>query len=272
MIKRGQINTSFVNIFTLLLIGAVFLFGLLLFRGLNETTDEAEIVAFESDISNDIKQIASGYGDVNFRDYKFPADIKDVVFVDTEVNRQGSVSSGLKTMYPIIADKIESGIKDDVFIFDDSFLKSLEVGNLSIEGPGWISYKNMDGNFETKLEGTGDAAKVGGNFEKITAIATGDTSEIVVEEVPGLRLVLKPTTSNVDAKVALRIDKAIGNLLSDDITVQTLNQDGSDYSGDITFQDSYIEIPIGECPAGNWAGIRPSSCVDSIVRYEIPRI
>src|SRR3989338_4626702 len=190
MEKRGQLTISFVHMIFAIVTGIIFLFGMMAFRTLDKAENRAELITFESSIISDLERIASNYGDVSFKNYKFPSDIGEVVFVDLTANSPGSVSAWLISNYPIIADKINDGMLDDVYLFDNegNFLKSMDIGELTIAGPGWIAYKNEDGRFRVKLEGKGNEARVGGDFVRTADLRTNAITEIVVEEMPGLRL------------------------------------------------------------------------------------
>ncbi len=278
MKKRGQISISFSYVATIIVIGCVILFGLLLFKTLHKAGNEAELVTFESSIRSDLESIASNYGDVNFKDYSFPPNIGEVVFVDLSANPKDSVSAWLSSNYPMIADKINDGIGDDVYLFDDkgNFLKSMDIGRLTIAGPGWIAYKNENGKFNVKLEGKGNEAQVGGDFVRTAEFVNG-IADITVEEITGLILHLEQNPEVSDTKVELRVKQSAGEgILTDNIEVKTLNIDGSDYTGQITFQNSYIEIPVSKCSdAGLWGSIGKETCVnsdDKIAKYIITQI
>ena len=100
MEKRGQLTISFVHMIFAIVTGIIFLFGMMAFRTLDKAENRAELITFESSIISDLERIASNYGDVSFKNYKFPSDIGEVVFVDLTANSPGSVSAWLISNYP----------------------------------------------------------------------------------------------------------------------------------------------------------------------------
>ena len=282
MHKKSQVGSRiFIFIVMIIVFPVVLLFGYRSIGTISEKGEQVRLIQLRTKLRHDITSLASQYGSVDINEYELPLNIGELCFVDLSENNIGKgISVGLRKKWPIIADQIEGGTKNSLFLFDEqvAYIDSLDVGRLDIKGPGWVCYKNENGRFTLGLEGRGDGTELREDFiveDELTA--TGVT--LGIEEIDGLEVRLEPSIAfPLNTYVRLIVEK--GNdpeKLTDNYIIEIFKKEVDGTEGDpgpIIFIDSYIKIPVSDCRrAGEWGDIECNGCCsNNIARYDITKI
>jgi hypothetical protein len=169
-----------------------------------------------------------------------------------------------------------------MFIFNikGTLVDASSIGELRISGPGWICYKNTGRSLNLEMQGKGNSVGLKDDFSATNELFIGKETVLTIEEIEGLRVVLKPTGWVYDdedrAFLTISVKKQDGAALTDGIFLRVTDASEFEYPQNGVYFDeneSYIEIPVPNCfIAGKWAGIKASSCENGIAKYKIGTI
>jgi len=149
--KRAQMNTMFVYLFSAVVIAVVLIFGTQMIFKFLESGAEAQMVQFQHDLQTAISSLSVDFGSIRTKTLHAPPEIQEVCFVDS----YGGMPDLIGTGYPLIEDSVNSGAQQNVFFRDDSLIDGLTVGDIAVDGD-LLCIPIIRGALEIQLEGKGN--------------------------------------------------------------------------------------------------------------------
>lgn len=128
--KSAQASQIFSYVLALVILALVFIFGYKAISGMQERTDEAAFIQFQSDLKNNV-ETTMNYGDEKYDEIDVPGDYNKVCFIGLHA-AAGSVTD------PIIKDHIESSLKENVFLIEQQLAlpKPIYIGVIDVVDDG----------------------------------------------------------------------------------------------------------------------------------------
>ncbi len=159
--KKAQIQGQvFIYILTLIIAGAVLLYGYNAIVSIKERAEQVELVNFKTKLKSDFETISSDYGSVKTKTYSIPSKVKEICFyqyVDIEVGYSGE---NININNHLIIDSITGGTGNNVFLVIGDTIDPMELATIKLSD-GQILCIPISGNrFKLRLEGFGDKVLV----------------------------------------------------------------------------------------------------------------
>lgn len=159
--NKSQIQTQvFVYILGLLIIGLVLLYGYKSINTMRQKSDQIDLLAFKTDIEQEISKMSSDYGSSRLITLKVPSSFKSVCFVDL----RKAPSSEMMEIDPLV---YESWVDKtaNVFLIKDLAEEFLLIEENSqpiveLDPPGYLCISVKNSRVQIRLEGTGGKALV----------------------------------------------------------------------------------------------------------------
>jgi hypothetical protein len=149
---QGQI---FIYILSVVVVTLVLMYGYRAIRGFNQQAQMIDILEFKTTLQNEIDGIRSDWGSVKTLQIKVPNDYKEVCFVD--LNKGGIINAS----YPLIADSVNSGVKQNLFLVRNLGEESFYLGNITLAGPAnMVCKSSVQGKTQVILAGRGDHVEI----------------------------------------------------------------------------------------------------------------
>lgn len=155
--KKGQIQGQvFIYILTLIITGAILIFGYTSVRNLMEKSEQVELANFKTTIKSDFEKMSSDYGSVKTMSYNVPSKLKEVCFYQ---EGEGSLPEDIN---PLIKDSIIDETGSNVFLVMGNAIEPLELSRLEIKNEGYnlLCIKISSNILKLRLEGLGDGVLV----------------------------------------------------------------------------------------------------------------
>jgi hypothetical protein len=163
-LKSGQIaGQVFVYIFIVILVGAIIIFGAKAIQNMSKKSDQAAIIRFKAEISNNINSMLGDTGSSKTLKYNLPSAYEEVCFVDIKNIDPDDIS-----LYPMIVNSIESDVQPNVFLLTKDKVDTVFIENFELsEFPYFTCVRSKSGMVQIKMEGMGSAVNIIGQaYEK----------------------------------------------------------------------------------------------------------
>ena len=159
--KKGQIQGQvFIYILTLIITGAILLFGYNSVRNLMDKTDQVELVKFKNDLKEDFEKISTDYGSVEVETYSVPSKVKEICFY--QEGEDVDFHSFPDDLNPLIKGSITDKTGNNVFLVIGSAIESMKLSRIEINEPDYnlVCIKISSNRLKLRLEGLGDGVSV----------------------------------------------------------------------------------------------------------------
>ncbi len=159
--KKAQIQGQvFVYILTLVITGAILIFGYNAVKDLIERSEQVEMANFKTKINSDFKNMGSDYGSVETKTYTVPSKITEVCFFQ---EGEGTLYESINSDNPLIEDSIKDTDNNFFLIFRDGSIDPINLGKIKVneENKNFICIKPSGNRLRITLEGLGDGVSVG---------------------------------------------------------------------------------------------------------------
>jgi len=159
--KRGQIQGQvFIYILTLIITGAILLFGYNAVRGLMDKTDQVELVKFKNELKEDFEKISTDYGSVGVETYSVPSKVKEICFY--QEGEDVDFHPHPDDLNPLIKDSINDKTGNNVFLVMGDAIEPMELSKLEIKNEDYnlICIKPSGNRLKLRLEGLGDGVSI----------------------------------------------------------------------------------------------------------------
>lgn len=171
--KKAQIQGQiFIYILTVIIAGFIFTFGYNAIVGFTGQIQTSKMIDFEINLKNTINKISTEYQSLEKKKFVLPKDYTKVCFIDyskeyfdLETNYwHTGEPSNFDNDYPLLADAITSGVKDNVFIYSTWLEKSFSIGEIDINnGTADVAFECIEvfnGNLFLEIRGLGNRAQI----------------------------------------------------------------------------------------------------------------
>jgi tRNA G18 (ribose-2'-O)-methylase SpoU len=159
--KKAQIQGQvFVYILTLVITGAILIFGYNAVKDIIERSEQVEMANFKTNIKSDFDTMASDYGSVKTKTYNVPSKINEVCFYQ---HGEGSLYESITSDNPLIADSIKDTDNNFFLVFRDGSIDPINLGKIKVneENKNFICIKPSGNRLRITLGGLGDGVSVG---------------------------------------------------------------------------------------------------------------
>lgn len=159
MKKRGMVGSNISMYIIIAVVAGMFIIlGFKLVSTIKSSSEEAELVTLKKALKDDVETLSPLHSTKEKIDYDIPLKIYEICFIDLDYNTKTRISPSLESKYPIIANQVQSGTEDNIYMLNEKgeYIDSDKVENLQVECPGWVCKKNINGKFTLELEGKGD--------------------------------------------------------------------------------------------------------------------
>ena len=150
--KKGDVRTTFFLVLSMIIIGAILIFGFRAIAGTQKTLSDTKNSDFYIALKNELLRIRSSYAEV--KKYEFSSDkITKVCFFDKDFFRTNNPDK-VKTVIndPLIYDAVSTGSDNIFFMVGKNIEKSDLVDGITLE-EGYLCIPSPDGRLRLTLEG-----------------------------------------------------------------------------------------------------------------------
>ena len=170
--KKGQIQGQiFIYILTFIIAGFIFMFGYNSIVSFTKQIEISKLIDFEVEINKKFSTIGSEYQSVDKHKFILPTDYNKICFLNLELfdlftNLDGTVTINQNINelndFPLIEDSLESGLKNNVFIYSNWLEKSLDLGKIRIinETVPFHCINLFNGKLYLKIKGLGNGVEI----------------------------------------------------------------------------------------------------------------
>jgi len=156
---KAQIQTQvFVYVLSLIIIGAVLLYGYSAISTMRDKGEEIDLISFKTDITREISKMSSDYGSANIITLKVPAGFEQICFID--LNK--APAAGLMNSQPLVYESWADSTANVFLIKDlaEEFHLVHEDSEYLIEinSPGYVCIPVRNNHIDIRLEGIGGKA------------------------------------------------------------------------------------------------------------------
>jgi len=160
--KRGQAHSQvFVYILTVIITGAILIFGYNAVKDLMERSEQVEMANFKTAIKSDFETMSSDYGSVKTKTYNVPSSVKEICFYQKGDDPEFHAMP--EDLNPLIADSVRDTDNNFFLVFGDESIDAMNLGKVVIseEDEMTVCMKPTGGRIKLALEGLGDGVSVG---------------------------------------------------------------------------------------------------------------
>jgi len=149
--KRAQlIGQVFIYILTIIIFGAIILYGYRAIQKMGSRADEVLRIQLQKDISDAIEKI--DYGSVTKKELMLPKKFNEICFVDLK----RLADDDLEDYYPLVYDSWSEEAPANMFLIQDVLtVEPYYIGDITIQDEGWICIPSVQGKVAVRLEGKG---------------------------------------------------------------------------------------------------------------------
>ncbi|MBW2999504.1 hypothetical protein KY339_02425 [Candidatus Woesearchaeota archaeon] len=156
MQKKAQAARMLTYVLAIIVAGAILILG---YKGVMTVRQSGETVveqSFRTDLTNTIRQ-GSTYDYLGFPEIQVPAKYTEICFIDQDLIDTESAPQTIWNKYPIIADSIEGGIRNNIFPMPEG--EPFEVGPLEVR-EGMLCIQVTTGKIKFRVQGLADKTRV----------------------------------------------------------------------------------------------------------------
>jgi len=159
--KRAQIQGQvFIYILTLIITGAILLYGYNAIKGISENAEQVELINFKDDLKGDFEKISTDYGSVEVETYSVPSKLKEICFY--QEGEEPLFHAMPEDLNPLIKDSISDETGNNVFLVIDDTIEPMNLDRIEISNEGYnmLCIKISSNRLKLRLEGLGDGVSV----------------------------------------------------------------------------------------------------------------
>ena len=156
--KKAQIQGQvFIYILTLIIAGAVLLYGYNAITSIKERADQVELVNFKTKLKSDFETISSDYGSVKTKTYSVPSKVKEICFYQED--EDPAIPDDLN---PLIIDSIVDNTSNNVFLVISNAIEPMKLARIEINNPNYDIFciEINSPRLSLRLEGRGDGVLI----------------------------------------------------------------------------------------------------------------
>lgn len=162
MKKAQMIGQVFIYILTIIIFGAILLYGYNAIRNMGNKADQVILIQLKKEMMNAIEK--TDYGSVTKQELTLPKKFNEVCFIDLDYNNPSITDicdSGHPDYQPLVCDSWDDKVKANMFlIMDKATIESHDIGKISIGYPYYVCIKALQGRVTVRLEGKGKEVEV----------------------------------------------------------------------------------------------------------------
>jgi len=170
--RKAQIQGQvFIYILILVIAGIIFIFGFNALQAFTKDIETSKLIKFEKDADRIFTKVGTEYGSRETYTFSLPSDYTEICIVDFDELDYDPYFGPLPDefdSYPIMKSMIENGIRDNIFIYKEIYMKSFNIGKVqTIDCPAQGSeprnltcYTLFNGQVNLRIQGIGNVAQV----------------------------------------------------------------------------------------------------------------
>ena len=157
--KRGQVHGQvFIYILTLIITGAILLYGYNAIKSISDKAELVEFVKFKNDLKQDFEKISTDYGSVKTKTYNVPSKVKEICFY--QIGNPPEFLPFPENINPLIKDSIDD-TDNNVFLVMGNIIEPMELSRIEIDDDILLLCIPISSNrLKLRLEGLGDGVLV----------------------------------------------------------------------------------------------------------------
>ena len=159
--KRGQAHSQvFVYILTVIITGAILIFGYNSVDHIINDTKKVEMAEFKESIESDFKKMSSDYGSVKTKTYNVPSSVKEICFYQKGDDPEFHAMP--EDLNPLIVDSVRDTDNNFFLVFGDESIDAMNLGKVVIseEDEMTVCMKPTGGRIKLALEGLDDGVSI----------------------------------------------------------------------------------------------------------------
>lgn len=152
MNKKGAVEAqTIMQVLGVIIVASILVFGFRSIASFSKQGDEIQMMKFKDTVIRSIEKISTEYNSVEPVSVMGVKGILQVCFYS---------SGNVPSEYPLVADSIQSGAKENAFLISDIGMQdSFYVGDIELE-EGFFCVDNINNRFDFTLQGLGNKVKI----------------------------------------------------------------------------------------------------------------
>lgn len=147
--RKAQTTMIFIYMAAIVVMGLTLLVGYSWIKGIGEQAEEVTNIKFKAEIQSFFKTVSSNYGRISTKTFDVGSKYDEVCFVSlayyegvsglnvsffptTQIFSE-SGSTTIEAEYPLIADSVESGVKQNLFLVNGIDIEGMYVGSIRVD-------------------------------------------------------------------------------------------------------------------------------------------
>ena len=159
--KKAQIQGQvFIYILTLIITGAILIYGYNAITSIKERADQVELVNFKTKLKSDFETISSDHGSTRTKTYNVPSKVKEICFYQKGVSEVENSAAIINIENSLIRDSLQDTDNNVFLVSGGNKIDPMELTTIKLS-EGQILCINITNNrLKLRLEGFGDSVLV----------------------------------------------------------------------------------------------------------------